>query len=58
MMLGSIIEIVLGLLIWKIVPGWITEGSASIRQIIRLGCNIIGIIVMLAGIVSLIRCLF
>lgn len=29
------------------VPDWITEGSKSVRDIIKLACNIIGIIMLL-----------
>lgn len=49
----AIIEIVFGLIIWKIVPGWITEGNKKIRDVIKLACNIIGIIMVLAGCYSL-----
>lgn len=48
-MISAIIEIILGLVIWKMVPGWITEGSKSVRDTIKLACNIIGIILVLVG---------
>lgn len=56
-MIGSIIEIIIGLVIWKIVPSWITEGSKSAKDMIRLVCNIIGIIVVIVGCLSLVRSL-
>lgn len=52
-MTGAIIEIILGVVIWQLVPGWITEGSKSIRDIIKLVCNIIGVIMVIAGCCSL-----
>lgn len=56
-MIPAIIEIILGLVIWHVVPGWITEGSKGAKDVIRLACNIIGIIITIAGVVSLIRSL-
>lgn len=53
-MISAIIEIILGLVIWKMVPGWITEGSKSVRDIIKLACNIVGIIIVIGGCYSLI----
>ena len=51
-MVSAIIRIVLGVIIWKIVPSWITEGEKA-RDIIKLACNIIGIIMILSGSYSL-----
>lgn len=56
-MVPAIIEIILGIIVWKMVPGWITEGKKKIRDIIKLACNIIGIILVLAGGYSLIMSL-
>ena len=56
-MVSAIIEIIIGLVIWKMVPGWITEGSKSIRDIIKLVCNIIGVIMVIAGCYSLVMAL-
>lgn len=56
-MVSAIIEIIIGLVLWKMVPGWITEGSKSVRDIIKLACNIIGIIMVLAGCYSLLMAL-
>lgn len=52
-MASTIILIVFGLVIWKIVPGWITEGKKKVRDTIKLVCNIVGIIMVLAGCYSL-----
>lgn len=54
-MVSAIIRIILGLVIWKIVPGWITEGSKKVRDMIRLACNIVGIIMVLSGGYSLLK---
>lgn len=56
-MISSIIEIILGLIIWKLVPGWITEGKKKVRDIIKLACNIIGVIMVIAGCYSLVMAL-
>ena len=40
-MTGSIIEIIFGVVIWQLVPGWITEGNKSARDVIKLACNIL-----------------
>ena len=53
-MISAIIEIVIGLVIWKMVPWWITEGNKSTRDVIKLACNIIGIILLIAGCYSLV----
>ena len=56
-MISAIIEIVIGFVVWKIVPGWITEGNKSTRDIIKLACNIIGVILVIAGCYSLVMSL-
>lgn len=56
-MVSAIIEIIIGLVIWKMVTGWITEGNKNIRDIIKLACNIIGVILVIAGCYSLIMSL-
>lgn len=56
-MISAIIVIILGLVIWKLVPDWITQGKKSIRDAIKLICNIFGIILVLVGCYSLVRAL-
>jgi hypothetical protein len=53
-MISAIIEIILGVVIWQLVPGWITQGNRGAREAIKLVCNIVGIILVLAGCYSLI----
>ena len=57
-MISSIIQIIVGLLIWKIVPDWVEVKSRKSKSSIRLSLNIIGIVIILFGIVSLLRSLF
>ena len=56
-MISAIIEIILGVIVWKMVPGWITQGKKSARDTIKLACSIIGIILVIAGCYSLIMSL-
>ena len=48
-MISAIIEIALGYVIWRVVPGMITGCTKVLRQILE----IIGIIFMIAGGISL-----
>lgn len=56
-MIGPIVQIILGILLWKIIPSWIEYGSKKTRETIKLICNIVGIIIVLAGCYSLIKSL-
>ena len=57
-MISSIIQIIVGLLVWKIVPDWIEVKSRKSKNLVKIILNIIGIIIILFGIVSLIKTLF
>lgn len=57
-MISSIIQIIIGLLVWKIVPDWIEVKSRKSKNFIRLSLNIIGIVIILFGIVSLLKAFF
>lgn len=57
-MVPEIFEIILGLVIWQLVPGWITQGNKKAKDIIKLACNIIGIIMVLAGCYSMLMTIF
>ena len=48
-MISAILTIVIGVVVWKLVPRWITEGNKSTRDVIKLACNIIGVILVIAG---------
>ncbi len=54
-MIAAIIEIILGVFIWRVVPSWITTGSKSTRDTIALICNILGVLIVIGGIISLVR---
>lgn len=54
-MVGAIIRIIIGLFIWKIVPGWVEFGSTKAHSFIQLCLNIIGIVIVISGCVSLLR---
>ena len=58
MIIRSVIQIVLGWLLWRIVPSYITEGQRKTRARIQLCCNIASIILVVLGIVHLAQALF
>lgn len=53
-MASSILKIIIGLIVWKFMPGWITQGKKNVRDVSKMACNIIGIIMVLAGGYSLV----
>lgn len=56
-MRSSIIVIVIGVLLWQVIPKLITNGSKKARQTIGLICNIVGILLIIAGAVSFFKAL-
>ena len=56
-MTSAIIEIILGAIIWKLLPSWISFNSKGAREVVQLVCNIIGVALLLIGVVSFILCL-
>lgn len=54
-MISAIVKIIFGLFIWKIVPGWVNFGSSNARSFIQLCLNVIGIIIVISGGISLLR---
>ena len=52
-MIVAVVKIILGLFIWRIVPGWIEFGTAKARSFVQLCLNIIGIVIVISGIISL-----
>lgn len=57
-MMNSIIKIIIGVVLWKLVPGWIQYGNKKVRETIQLICNILGIVIVIAGVISLLHYLF
>ena len=39
-----------------VVPGWITQGKKKTRDTIKLICNIVGVLLVLLGAISLVKC--
>jgi hypothetical protein len=57
-MISSIIQIFVGLLVWKLVPDWIDVKSRKSKNLVKIILNILGIVIILFGIVSFIKVLF
>jgi hypothetical protein len=57
-MVSAIIQIVVGLLIWKIVPDWINVKGRKKKNFIKLCLNILGVVIIIFGIISFIRWIF
>ena len=57
-MVNAIINIIIGTILIKYVPGWIKYGDKKVRNNIQLVVTVVGIILLLVGIISLIRFLF
>ena len=57
-MVNAIINIIIGTILIKYVPGWIKYGKKKVRNNIQLVVTIVGVLLLLAGIISLIRYLF
>lgn len=57
-MIGAVIQIIVGLLVWKMVPDWIEVKGRKQKNFIRLCLNIAGIVIILFGIVALLKALF
>ena len=57
MITKSIIQIIFGWLLWRFVPGLITQGSRKSRTRIQLCCNIAGIILVVLGVLHLVQTL-
>ena len=57
-MFGSVIEILFGLAVWKLLPSFITTAKKKQRKKIALWCNVIGAIILILGGIHLIISLF
>ncbi len=56
-MIGAVITIVVGLVIWKIIPPCLEYGSRRIRRNVKLICNILGVMLTVVGAYRLVRSL-
>jgi len=57
-MVSALVQIVVGLILWKIAPTWIQTRSRKSKKLIKLCLNIIGIVIVFFGVVSLLKALF
>lgn len=57
-MAHGIINLLVGFVLWKYIPGKITAGSKKVRSYIDLGAQILGILLMLTGAINLIKLIF
>jgi hypothetical protein len=57
-MINSLIEIGLGYVFWRYLPGKITAASKKARTYIDLGLQIMGIILMITGAIQLVRSIY
>lgn len=53
--MGNLINIVIGYIIWRYIPGKITVASKNVRKNIDVSAQILGIILMLTGVVGFIK---
>ena len=53
--MGNLINIVIGYIIWRYIPGKITAASKNVRKYIDVIAQILGIILMLTGFVGFIK---
>lgn len=53
--MGNLINIVIGYIIWRYIPGKITAASKNVRKYIDVSAQILGIILMLTGVVGFIK---
>lgn len=54
-MISSIITILVGLFVSFMLPDWIKFGDKKTRDFVRLVFNVVGVIIILSGIISLIK---
>ena len=57
-MVGSVIKIIVGLFLWQMVPGMLKISNLKAKTFAQLCCNVLGIIVVISGAISLITSLF
>lgn len=57
-MANAIINFIIGVILIKYVPGWIKYGDKKVRNNIQLVVTVVGVLFLLAGIVSIIRFVF
>lgn len=53
-MINSIIQIVIGFILWKYMPGKITAGSRKVRSYIDMIFQIFGLLLMILGMIRIV----
>lgn len=56
-MVHNIIEIIIGLVLWKYIPDAVKLRDSGFERIIKIVLMIVGILMTIGGIIGLIRCL-
>lgn len=56
-MFSSLIEIIVGMLVAFILPGWVKFGDAKGRSFIQLVLNVVGIIIIISGVIHFLNAL-
>lgn len=56
-MVHNIIEIIIGLVLWKYIPDAVKLRDSGFERIIKIVLIIVGILMTIGGIIGLIRCL-
>lgn len=57
-MVGTVISVALGLVLWLFVPGWVKIKSKSERKAFRFICMVVGILIVAGAVISYIKSLF
>ncbi len=57
-MISSIIKILVGLFIWKVAPRLIEFGDKKMKSFVQISLNVIGVIIVIMGVLSLLSWLF
>lgn len=57
-MVSMIISVAIGLVLWLFVPGWVKIKSKRERDIFRVICMVLGIVIALGAVITFIKSLF
>jgi uncharacterized membrane protein len=57
-MIASVVQIIVGLIVWKLVPDWIQVKGRKNKNLLKICLNIVGVLIIIFGIVSLLKSLF
>lgn len=57
-MISSVIQIIVGILVWKVVPDWIKVKGRKKKNFVKLCLNILGVVIIIFGIISFLKWIF